>query len=216
MPQTLEESSTVVATNEANSIQTIEIDLNKFILASKETYTESQQEDIKNIITNTIGEIIEKRRGTLVHKDAATLFNGLLNGIIGQIQNFSDKSIGRRVFAKNIGHADSPMWQTFARNKNGTIEEWNITVQNLQKGLWIEIPAPVTFGIAYDALMRGDCDYIRNEDWSDMTMYLRNSNKKQDSLPPGYLVTVNDNVKLSVSASSMNSNNWIMIKLPKK
>lgn len=209
----VEEHATVVSEDREKNVQVIEIDLDKYLKASKEVYSEEQQAEIKNIICGVINDAISRRQ-THKHKDVASLFNGLLNGTVKEIQNFSDKTCGRRVYSSNIGTEDAPVWQTFARNKNGTVEQWNITTQNLRKGLWIEIPLPVTFGVAYDALMRGDCDYIRNEDWSDMTMYLRNSNKKQDSLPPGYLVTVNDGTKLSLSATSMNSRNWIMIKLP--
>lgn len=210
-----EEHTKVISEDPKKGTQVIEIDLDKYLAASTQVYTEEQKTEIKEIICNVINDAIARRKQHQF-KDVAELFNGLLSGHITEIQNFSDKTCGRRLYSENVGTETEPVWQTFARNKNGTVEPWTITKQNLQKGLWIEIPLPVSFGIAYDALMRGDCDYIRCEDWSDMTMYLRNSNKKRDSLPPGFLITVNDNTKLSLSATSMNSMNWIMIKLPKK
>lgn len=204
---------------EVSSIKQSSTEMVREQFASREVSEELIEELVNFIVTSDQRDLLnyyytKKFAINQSPKNVAVLFNGLLDGKIKQVQNFTEKGAHRRVYAKPITKGEDPVYRTFVRNKDGREEEWNINYDNLNKGYWVEIPEEkdyVSFGIALDALTTNRCDLIRCEDWEDQNQYLR-LKQKTIHYPNGYLVCLNNGHSFQPSMQSMTSKRWIMLK----
>lgn len=179
-------------------------------------------ETVRDVIVEQIGELVEyhmdTQRKLKEPKDTAALFNGMLTGNIAEIQNFTKEGAGRRVYTKPVEGLDRTHYQPYVRNKDGREEEWNITMDNLNRGQWAEVPGEddrVSFGVALDMLFKGEADYIRCEDWVDHRQCLRRAVVIHEDGNYFALRNVVTGALFVPCGSSMSSNNWIMFKLSK-
>lgn len=148
----------------------------------------------------------------------ADLFNALLNGKVTTVQSFNKKGVGRRVFVNPTEKVEEgdPL-QTYTLCKDGKVEPWNITIDNLNNALWIPLPEERTgFGLAHEALMTNRADFIRCDDWDNPYKYLKKDTFYIEGKPQQLLVDAATGDAISLSQKSMNSRNWIIIQLPKE
>lgn len=197
-------------------------DLTELLTKQLSNYTPDQITEIRDVMLSNIGAMVdvhlENRTLLRPAKDTAALFNGILNGAISEIQNFTTDGAGRRVFTKPMQGETKTYYQPYVRNKDGREEEWEITLKNLNKGQWAEVPSldeRTSFGIALDALLRGQADFIRCEDWADHRQCLR---RELVICEDGNYYAIRNTATgalFSPSSSTMASENWIMFKLSK-
>jgi len=197
-------------------------DLTALLAEQLTGYTPEQVIEIREVMMGNIGAMVdahlENRSLLRPPKDTAALFNGILNGTIAEIQNFTADGAGRRLFTKAIQGEDKVYYQPYVRNKDGKEEEWNITLKNLNNGLWAEVPSEeerVGFGIALDALLNGQVDFIRCEDWPDHRQCLRRTLVICEDGNYYAIRNTANGALFCPSSSVMASKNWIMFKLSK-
>jgi hypothetical protein len=205
-----------------DNVETVEYNLVEVLTSKLPDLSGPQVEQVRDVIVEEIRELVnyhmDNQRKLKEPKDTAALFNGFLNGNIPEIQNFDKGVVGRRLFTKPVEGLERTHYQPYVRNKDGREEEWNITLDNLNKGRWAEVPSAedrVSFGIAMDMLFKGEADFIRCEDWVDHRQCLRREIVIHEDGNYFVLRNTANNALFVPCGSSMSSNNWIMFKLSK-